>query len=75
MIAWGYSKKEIANWLHVSVRTIENHTRTIFKKINVSKSNELSAKWFCDKYGIPLTDKPVINQIYSHDTNSSTNRN
>lgn len=58
MIAWGYSKKDIANKLELSVRTIENHTRTIFKKINVSKSNELSAWWFCEIYGISPENKP-----------------
>jgi DNA-binding NarL/FixJ family response regulator len=61
LIAWGFAKKEIADKLKVSVRTIENHTRAIFKKIGVSKSNELSAWWFCQNYQVPSSDKPELN--------------
>lgn len=59
LIAWGASKKYIANLLFLSVRTIENETRIIYKKIGVSKSNELSAWWFCLKYNIPKKDSPL----------------
>ncbi len=37
MIAEGKTKKEIANELRLSVRTIENHTRTSFKKNRMQK--------------------------------------
>lgn len=58
MIAWGSSKKEIASLLFISERTVENHTRAIFKKVGVSKSSELSAWWFCTKYEIPFNESP-----------------
>lgn len=51
-IAWGGSKKEIANLLQVSERTVENYTRKVFKKTGCTKSNELSAWYFCTKYNI-----------------------
>lgn len=40
-IADGKTKKEIANELQLSVRTIENHTRNAFKKVGCRKSTEL----------------------------------
>ena len=62
-IAWGMTKKEIAKSLQLSGRTIENHTRNIFKKVGVSKSNELSAWWFCSNYNVPMTDSPVAKVV------------
>ena len=56
MIAWGNAKKDIANKLFISERTVENHTRTIYKKLGLSKSNELSAWWFCTVYDIPFNE-------------------
>ena len=61
LIAWGMAKKEIADLLSISERTVENHTRTIYKKVGVSKSNELSAWWFCSQYNIPQTESPITN--------------
>lgn len=61
LIAWGMAKKEIADLLSISERTVENHTRTIYKKVGVSKSNELSAWWFCQTYNIPSTESPNAN--------------
>lgn len=61
LIAWGASKKEIANRLSISERTVENHTRMIYSKVGVSKSNELSAWWFCQTYNIPSTESPNAN--------------
>lgn len=63
LIAWGSSKKEIANRLVLSERTIENHTRAIYKKTGVTKSNELSAWWFCKRYKISFTDSPLLHGV------------
>jgi len=62
MIAWGATKKEVAMKLHISVRTVENTARSIYEKLGVTKSNELSAWWFCTVFKIssdlsPLRDK------------------
>ena len=59
LIAWGLSKKEIASKLFLSERTVENHTRSIYRKAGVTKSNELSAWWFCHKYSISLNESPI----------------
>ena len=45
MITGGKTKKEIAEVLHMSVRTVENHTRSAFKKTGCRKSTELVA-WY-----------------------------
>ena len=71
MIAWGLSKKAIANILFLSERTVENHTRMIYKKIGVSKSNELSAWWFCTRYNIsetPLFIISITNPQHKYET-------
>lgn len=60
LIAWGGSKKQIAEKLNMPIRTVEGHTRDIYNKVGVSKSNELSAWWFCTRYNIPFTDYPLI---------------
>ena len=59
-IAWGATKKEVANILHCSVRTIENTLRIVYIKIGVTKVNELSAWWFCTHFHIPMTLSPLI---------------
>lgn len=62
MIAWGNSKKHIANKLFISERTVENHTRTIYKKVGLSKSNELAAWWFCRRYHIPFNESLFLSK-------------
>ena len=48
----GKTKKEIANDLFISVRTVENTMRNIFKKANVNNSTSFSLWWFCKYFGI-----------------------
>ena len=64
MISWGLAKKDIANRLFISERTVENHTRAIYKKAGVTKSNELAAWWFCTRYNISETDSPIIRSVF-----------
>lgn len=88
LFAWGASKKDIANRLFISERTVENHARNIYDKTGCSKVNELSAWWFCTKFHIsfdlsPLKRKTVsiillvlmIPQILNYDNNMIRVRN
>lgn len=43
-VARGLSNKEIAHDLDISVRTVENHLRAVFPKLNVSTRSRLIAK-------------------------------
>jgi DNA-binding CsgD family transcriptional regulator len=63
LIAWGATKKDVANQLFISERTVENHTRSIYEKTEVTKSNELSAWWFCTKFNISFNLSPIKRQI------------
>lgn len=48
----GKTKKEIANSLFISVRTVENTMRKVFVKANVNNSTSFSLWWFCKYFGI-----------------------
>jgi DNA-binding CsgD family transcriptional regulator len=59
LLAWGATKKEVAQRLYVSVRTVENHARNIYEKSGVTKASELAAWWFCMKFGISFDLNPM----------------
>ncbi len=59
MIAWGASKKEIADQLCISERTVENHIRNVYDKTGCCKVNELSAWWFCTRFNISFSLSPL----------------
>lgn len=59
LLAWGASKKEVANRLLVSTRTIENTTRNIYAKIGVQKATELCVWWFCTRCKVPVSLDPL----------------
>jgi DNA-binding CsgD family transcriptional regulator len=59
LFAWGASKKEVANHLFISERTVENHARNIYEKTGCCKVNELSAWWFCHRFCIPFSLSPI----------------
>jgi len=59
LIAWGATKKDIANKLFISARTVENTARSIYEKTGVTKSNELSAWWFCTRFHISFDLSPL----------------
>lgn len=63
LFAWGASKKEVAERLFISERTVENHARKIYEKTGVSKVNELSAWWFCTKFHISFDLSPLKRKI------------
>jgi DNA-binding NarL/FixJ family response regulator len=43
-VALGLSNKEVAASLNISVRTVENHMRSIFAKLSVNTRTRLAAK-------------------------------
>ena len=65
LFAWGASKKDIANRLFISERTVENHARNIYEKTGCEKVNELSAWWFCTNFHISFDLSPLRRKIIS----------
>lgn len=63
LFAWGAAKKDVANRLFISERTVENHTRNIYSKIGCGKVNELSAWWFCTRFDISFDLSPLKRQL------------
>lgn len=59
LLAWGESKKEVADKLCIAERTVENHTRSIYEKTGVQKATELCVWWFCTKCGVPVSLDPL----------------
>ena len=55
LLAWGESKKEVADRLYIAERTVENHTRSIYEKTGVQKATELCVWWFCNAFHIVAT--------------------
>ena len=50
LIARGYSYRETANRLHISVKTLESHMANIFEKLSVASRHELAALAFEEGY-------------------------
>jgi DNA-binding CsgD family transcriptional regulator len=63
LFAWGATKKDVANRLFISENTVQNHAANIFRKIGVTKINELSAWWFCTRYNISFDLSPIKRQV------------
>lgn len=63
MFAWGATKKDVANRLFLSERTVENHARNIYEKTGCTKVNELSAWWFCTTFHISFALSPLKRKV------------
>lgn len=63
LFAWGASKKDVANRLFISERTVENHARNIYAKIGCQKINELCAWWFCTTFHISFNLSPLKRNV------------
>ena len=59
LLAWGASKKEVADRLFISARTVENTARNIYQKLGIQKATELCVWWFCTKCGVPVDLDPL----------------
>ena len=63
LLAWGAAKKEVADRLGLSTRTIENTARNIYQKLEIQKATELSVWYFCTKYSISFDLSPLKKTI------------
>lgn len=59
LLAWGAAKKEVAEKLFISTRTVENTARSIYAKTGVRKATELCVWWFCAKCGVSPSLDPL----------------
>jgi DNA-binding CsgD family transcriptional regulator len=59
LLAWGAAKKEVADSLYISTRTVENTARNIYVKIGIQKATELCVWWFCTKHGVSWDLSPI----------------
>lgn len=59
MLAWGAAKKEVADKLCVSTRTVETTARNIYDKIGIQKATELCVWWFTTQCGVPMSLSPL----------------
>lgn len=59
LLAWGAAKKEVADLLKISPRTVENTARHIYEKIGIQKATELCVYWFCAKCGVSPSKDPL----------------
>lgn len=60
LVVYGASKKEVANRLYISVRTVETTIRNVYEKLAISKVAELCVWWFESKHNISKTHNPLI---------------
>jgi DNA-binding CsgD family transcriptional regulator len=65
LLAWGAAKKEAADRLNISTRTVENTTRNIYQKLDIQKATELCVWWFCTHCGISFDLSPIKRQLLS----------
>lgn len=59
LLAWGAAKKEVADRLEISPRTVENTARNIYQKIGIQKATELCVYWFCSRCGVEPSLDPL----------------
>lgn len=54
-IGFGYSIKETADQLNMSVETVKSTLKVVYAKIGIQKATELSKFVFCRRFDIPLS--------------------
>jgi len=67
LIAWGAAAKEVPDLLAdlyggnpISVYTVQNILKSIYRKTNTNKANELSAWWFTHNKGVDVNEAPHV---------------
>lgn len=64
-IGFGYSIKETADHLKMSVETVKSTLKVVYAKIGIQKATELSKFVFCRRFDIPLSLCQPMRQIIS----------
>lgn len=54
-IGFGYSIKETAHHLGISIDTVKSTLKTIYAKIGIQKATELAKFVYCRRFDIPLS--------------------
>ena len=65
LTAWGNGAKEIADFLHISTVTVQNHIHNIKDKLHLNKATEIAAWFFCHEFNISMDLNPMKRQIAS----------
>jgi len=60
LTAWGNGTKEIADFLNISTKTVQNHIHNIKDKLYLNKSTEIAAWFFCHEFNISMDLNPKI---------------
>ena len=53
LIAWGFSQKEVAVKLNISVLTVNSHLKHIYRELDIHNVADLTRCFFFDEYSIP----------------------
>lgn len=53
LVAWGLTKKEVANRLDISYHTVSQHIRNMYEKLRIRKETDLTRWYFIHRYDIP----------------------
>lgn len=65
LLAWGGARKEVAERLGVSLKTVENTAKVIYKKLGIQKATELSVWWFVTRLNVPISLDPWKRAVIS----------
>jgi len=63
LVAWGATKKEIANMLFITEDTVENHVKNIYAILDIHSVGQLSSWWFCTHYQISIDLSPLKKKL------------
>lgn len=85
LLAWGAARKEVADRLCISLRTVEATARHIFEKVGIQKATELCVYWFVAHCGVSSNLDPLKRvfagllliailpyELFGHDPSQST---